>query len=266
MNSGGYRLGGYREYPVPDALRDRIGVAWLYKGSATARPAEVSSCRIIPETGVSLCALWSVGDISGVELRLMGPIRSARLYRPEPGECMAGVRVKTEWCRGLLGIDPAEHEDTIEVLPTCLSRRLAGLRDELARRPLPPTIVARLVRAIGRLAENHHPGRSAILAHHVLEEVRVRLASRRPSDGARDPGVSSRHLRRVVRETTGRGAKYFHQVHRLQHAVASAEHEAKPDWGRIALLAGYADQSHLTREFSALAGANPTRLMTERRG
>ena len=40
----------------------------------------------------------------------------------------------------------------------------------------------------------------------------------------------------------------------------------RPTWSGIAALAGYADQSHLIREFKALAGLTPARWAAERRG
>jgi len=45
---------------------------------------------------------------------------------------------------------------------------------------------------------------------------------------------------------------------RFHHACRLAQAGATRDWAATAAESGYADQSHLNREFAALAGESPT--------
>jgi AraC-like DNA-binding protein len=108
------------------------------------------------------------------------------------------------------------------------------------------------------------PTRRVFLAHAAAEMIRARSARLSLSDIGRELGITHRHLRRVVRESTGIGAKQFQRVHRLNRAVARSDAIARPEWARIAAETGYYDQSHLIREFLALTGRTPIELHRER--
>lgn len=92
----------------------------------------------------------------------------------------------------------------------------------------------------------------------------VRLVSTRSiEDAARALGLTSRQLRRVFAHDVGIGPKVFQRVGRLQRFVAAAE-QRLGSLGAAAIEAGYADQSHMTRDVGALAGTTPERLLEER--
>ena len=82
----------------------------------------------------------------------------------------------------------------------------------------------------------------------------------RVDDLADELGWSRRHLSAQFRRefglsprTIGRVAR-FDRARRLLRAGATS---AGPRWSEVAQLSGYADQAHLTREWSRLAGASP---------
>lgn len=267
--SGGYRLGGYREVALPPALRRVAEVGWTFAPAANDLRPGARGHRVIPETGVSLCLL-SPGRAGSRPLEpalaLMGPIRAVRFFAPDPDGQMAGIRLKPEWCRALLGVDPADHADAIDPLPAAASRRLGSdIRGRLAGASSPAEAVGLLAAELARIADGMPAARPLRLAHAALESVRRAPAV--PLDlpaRARELGVSERHLRRVVRESTGRGPKYFHRVRRLQAAVSGAGAAASVAWSRLAVCGGYYDQAHMIGEFRALAGATPSRLRAER--
>lgn len=89
------------------------------------------------------------------------------------------------------------------------------------------------------------------------------LASHTVSDVAAQLGITDRQLRRVLLSGVGLAPKTYQRVLRLRRFLAAAE--MRPDLAAAAAEAGYADQSHLTRETRALAGQTPGRLL-ERRG
>lgn len=71
-------------------------------------------------------------------------------------------------------------------------------------------------------------------------------------------GVSVRTLQRLFAEYVGVGPKWVLRRARLHEAAQRAE-EAAVDWSSLASDLGYADQSHLTRDFTAVVGLPPSR-------
>lgn len=148
-----------------------------------------------------------------------------------------------------------------------LAERLVGL-DDLGDRGL-----AALAR---RLEDTPDPARRLDLAEdHVADRIRAAA----PPDplvaaaygsivagGGRSPvaqiadraGCSRQHLSRRLRAVLGVGPKGLSRLARFQTARALAA--GADGWADLAAAAGYADQSHLVREFQALGGATPGRF------
>lgn len=72
-------------------------------------------------------------------------------------------------------------------------------------------------------------------------------------------GLSVRRLQRLFAEYVGVGPKWVMGRARLHEAAQRADRGDVADWAGIAADLGYADQAHLTREFTALIGVPPTR-------
>jgi AraC-like DNA-binding protein len=107
--------------------------------------------------------------------------------------------------------------------------------------------------------------------HQLAEAVRRR--------GAADPlvraaatgtprqalGIGDRQLRRRFLDAVGYGPKTLERILRFQRFLALAA-RSTDDLARLALDAGYADQAHLTRECTRLAGLPPAALLAEGAG
>jgi AraC-like DNA-binding protein len=102
----------------------------------------------------------------------------------------------------------------------------------------------------------HHPGVGIALEllgrGHKVREVAADLA------------MSHRKLIRVFTSQVGLTPKVFARVARFQRAVALAQSAHEPEWSELALEAGYFDQSHLTRDFSAFSGLPPAVFRRQR--
>ena len=72
-------------------------------------------------------------------------------------------------------------------------------------------------------------------------------------------GLSVRKLQRLFAEYVGVGPKWVMRRARLHDAAQRADQGADVAWAELAADLGYADQSHLTREFTALIGIPPAR-------
>ena len=103
----------------------------------------------------------------------------------------------------------------------------------------------------------------------LAELVRARLTrapdalARAAATGA-DPNLSERHLRRRFADAVGYGPKTLQRILRFQRFLALAQ--PRTDLARLAFEAGYADQAHLTRECTRLAGLPPAALLASGAG
>lgn len=139
--SGGYRIGEYREYAVPEALRRFAEVAWSYEAPPGAPTAACH--RVIPETGVSVCLFGRRtydGRFEDVRSGLMGPVVTSRLFRPMPGHSMFGVRVRPEWCAHLLGASDNAGPDTRSALYKTVRARMRNPATSPSNRAFPSEV------------------------------------------------------------------------------------------------------------------------------
>lgn len=81
-------------------------------------------------------------------------------------------------------------------------------------------------------------------------------------------GVGERRLERAFHRSVGLTPKFLGRVLRFRRAVRAIERRCGGGvpiaWSGVAFDAGYADQSHLIREFRQLAGVTPVQLAGER--
>ena len=108
---------------------------------------------------------------------------------------------------------------------------------------------------IERLGDGAKPSTTAEWAYHRLLGTRGMLPVERL---AREVDWSRKHLAARFREEIGLPPKQVARIARFVHANALATSNAATGWADIAAACGYADQSHLAREFREFAGATPT--------
>jgi AraC-like DNA-binding protein len=75
--------------------------------------------------------------------------------------------------------------------------------------------------------------------------------------------LSERQIRRHFDEAIGYGPKKLQRILRLQRLLwlASQQSAPAPNLAQLSFAAGYADQSHMTRDVVALTGASPRYLL-----
>ena len=73
-------------------------------------------------------------------------------------------------------------------------------------------------------------------------------------------GISLRQLQRRFLAATGLKPKQFARLRRFRHAIAELLRDEPRPWASVAVDAGYADQSHLVREFTQLIGLSAEEL------
>ena len=82
---------------------------------------------------------------------------------------------------------------------------------------------------------------------------------RRVDQLAAASGMTARSLQRLFADYVGVSPKWVMRRARLHEAAERADSGEPVDWALLASDLGYADQAHLTRDFTATLGVSPTR-------
>jgi AraC-like DNA-binding protein len=244
----------YRERPPAPHLAGLVSSVWIQHVEAGGDAYEH---RTVPNGSVEIS--YALGtDV----LAVTGPQRTPTVGLLDPGSTVVGIRLRPGVAPSILG-PPAselvdlrvEADDLWGRSGRTLARRLTdagspegaawlledqvGLRFQAAADP-DPVVTA----AIGRLQPWQPDGVDG-------------LASRLD--------ISARQLRRRFAAALGYGPKAYQRIRRFQGFLALSQGRRGESAGlaRLAKEAGYADQAHLTRESSELAGLAPKAFLEE---
>jgi AraC-like DNA-binding protein len=216
----------YREFSAPP-----LACLWIRTGAGSA--------PILPDACSDL--IWQAGRGAFVAGPDTGPVP----VTSGPDAVFVGARFRPGAGGAALGLPLSELRD--------LRVDLADLDRTLAER-LPADLEPReALRRIAEIAVAAPPADAAVAeATRRLQQPQARVESL-----AGDLGLSERQLRRRFHAAAGYGPKTLQRVLRFRRFLAARN----PDLARAALDAGYADQSHLTRECTRLAGRTPAALL-----
>jgi AraC-like DNA-binding protein len=183
--------------------------------------------------------LDGAGTVLGVQFRAGG-------FRPFLGAPTAAITGRFLDLADVFGVPAGPVEGTVLADPEPAA--MAAVADRFLARHIPrgpaAAAAARAVEEAGRL----------------VAEVSADPNLRRVDTLARHAGVSVRGLQRMCQEYVGMGPKALLRRYRLREAARRIATGPVPSWAGLAADLGYADQSHLVRDFTALLGAPPARL------
>jgi AraC-like DNA-binding protein len=220
----------YREFAPPPDLAPYVACLWstIHRGGV-----------IFPDGCVDL--VWH-----GTHLVVAGPATGPMSPDLAPGEPVCGVRFRLGLAGTALGFPAQELSDAnvpvAEVWGPEVDERIAA-----GGMPALLDVVRERVRgvAVDPLVRAAALGMAAPGAR--VDALGAQL------------GVSERQLRRRFADAVGYGPKTLARVLRFQRFLALSR--SGDDLARLALIAGYADQAHLTRETRRLAGRTPLELL-----
>ena len=216
----------YRELAAPP-----LACLWIRTGRDTT--------LVLPDACSDL--VWQAGRGAFVAGPDTGPVPLS----PAPGTVFVGARFRPGAGGAALGLPLSELRDLrveLHELDAGLAERLPGDLDP-----------DEALRRLAEIALAAPPADAAVAeAARRLSDPRTRVETL-----AGELGLSERQLRRRFHAGAGYGPKTLQRVLRFRRFLAAADH----DLARAALDAGYADQSHLTRECTRLAGRPPGELL-----
>jgi AraC-like DNA-binding protein len=123
--------------------------------------------------------------------------------------------------------------------------------------PLPDSATASSVDAF-LLARRPEPDPVMETAAALVERIAATPGLTRVDALAADAGLSVRRLQRLFSEYVGVTPKWVIRRYRLHEITSRLAAGAAIDWAGLAADLGYADQAHLTRDFTKLVGEPPT--------
>lgn len=225
---------GYRELRPPEAVKDIVACFWVRVAGAARE------VRVVPDGCADLVWLRGRGTL------VAGPDTEAKLVKVAPGDVMVGMRLRPGAGGGVLGLPLHALRD---------QRVGAGEIDpafELEPDREPGDVLARFAAAAA--GRRRDP---------LVAAATRRLGRKEIGAIADEVGLSERQLLRRFRVAAGYGPKTLARVLRFARFVEAID-RGRSDIARLALDFGYADQAHLTRETTRLAGLPPAVLLGAR--
>jgi AraC-like DNA-binding protein len=220
----------YRELPPPPPIAAHVMCLWTREGPGAA--------RVLPDGCADI--VWT-----GEQLLVAGPATRPVVPQVSADATKVGIRFRTGAAAHALGLPAAELRDE----STALEDIWGGRGRELAERAAEaPSVRERLRLLSSAVAGAPAPDPLVRAAVRELADPRVRVF-----ELCRSLFISERQLRRRIEEAVGYPPRTLARVLRLQRFLRLAE-RGGDDLARLAAEAGYADQSHLTRECSELGG------------
>ena len=241
----------YREIAPPRHLRKHVVCFWRH--GATSMPTTV---RVIPDGCIDI--VW----VNDQAPHVAGPMTKPVLYSIDSATKIVAVRLRPGVAHRLL-------EESAKAL----------LNQDVPLRDLWPGHRAAPWEEV--IAERSEGAKLAVIAEAMsaclgtdgegqLDEFVMHAAAwmARHPFGSLDElsglsRLSERQIRRQFDEAIGYGPKKLQRILRLQRLLWLASHEATsgPSLAQLSFAAGYADQSHMTRDVVALTGASPRHLL-----
>ncbi len=246
-------------------LADFVGSLW----SLSDAPAHTQE-RILPTGTVEL--VLNLGDdefriyrADGVSpcQRFPGAIVSGPYDRPftidtREHASVIGVHFKAGGAGTLLGVPPGTIGAAHAELAALWGPVASELREQLGAADTSAARFAILEGMLTARLRSHPAGRPLVSVALGL----LRRPGARVGRVAGQLGVSRRRLEEVFRAEVGMAPRTFARVRRFQRALALARSTTTPDWGTLAVTAGYFDQSHLIRDFREFSGFPPGGLQS----
>jgi AraC-like DNA-binding protein len=186
----------------------------------------------------------------------------ARVYgsttRPTPLPCTPGchylgIRFRPGRSRHFLRAAAGELTDRCEDAGGLLRFPFESIAARVAGGDACAEIDRHLVAALGRAGPDIH------LADLMVRRIDATRGAVRQDELAAGLGRSSRWLQRLFLETVGVTPKFYARIARAEHTAALLAAPGPVSLADVAAQAGYADQSHMTRDFLRLAGTPPAR-------
>lgn len=252
----------------PAALAPFVECVWGVRGSA-----EYHVEAVVPNGAMEL--MVSLGPRQKVvafgertvdetfDTAWLAGIQDQRLvHASEHGSDHISVRFRPGGAHAFFGLPMDELTNRVIPLGDLIGDDAIGLRDRIG---IEATDEARARSFASWLLERRmpvHPHFGTV--RRAIDLVRGSARGLRVADLCDRLGLSNRHLIEQFRRTVGLAPKTYARIERFQRVVESCRGRGDVCWSRLAVRHGYADQSHLIREFRRLSAVTPSEFLRSR--
>jgi AraC-like DNA-binding protein len=264
-SSGNLASGGVPGLPSSQSFRERLprpevgGLVTCVWVQQISTGAPLYEHRTVPNGSVEISCVLGTGLI-----RVGGPKRTPAMQPLAPGETVVGLRLRPGVAPAVLGLPASELVDVDAELDRLWGRSAVTLGERLAE--------AASTEDAARLLEHELVTRSAGAPEpdSLIAEAVKRLQPWQATSVSQltsELFISPRQMRRRFLAAVGYGPKALQRILRFQGflALSDARHADDMTLARLALMAGYADQAHLTRECFRLSRLTPSAFLEETR-
>ena len=223
---------------------------WIIRWDLRGQPAHEQT--ILPHPNVNLAFEASGAGIYGVDTKLFVRVLTGR------GQAL-GVRFRAGCFRPFWQAPISQLSDRVVPAARLFGSRAEGTRQAIMRAGADgdAEMVAHAEVLLSSVLPEPDPAaeQAATLVARITDDP----ALRRVEHLSAASGISARSLQRLFADYVGVGPKWVMRRARLHEAAARADTGEFIDWARLAADLGYADQAHLTRDFTATIGVPPAR-------
>ncbi|MCC9308418.1 helix-turn-helix domain-containing protein [Kitasatospora sp. RB6PN24] len=187
--------------------------------------------------------------------RLYGVQRGLFVRRLTGSGQVLGVKFRPGAARPLLGFPVADLADRAVPLAELFGPAAAGVTSRVLAAGDVPAMAEQAERFLRDLLPEPDPVAEQVAA--IVGRITDSPALFRVDQLAAELGLSVRSVQRLFAEYVGAAPKWVLRRARLHEAATRAEQGTGVDWAALAAELGYADQAHLTRDFTAAVGVSP---------
>lgn len=233
--------------PIP-SLRPYLGCFWAMETTAATH------LRTMPDGCTAILVRAAKG--ASAECWFVGPCLNPVQRTAVPEELLFGVRLRPGVAFAMTGVPACQLADRRVRLSDLLPEDAPLLEKQLARARTLDERFDCLERVLmKRLAGVRIDSR----VHKALQRVEQCAGGLRVPELARECGVSTRHLNRLMRLWVGCSAKRLARTVRFQTLLQQME-SGPLHAARAAAGLAYFDQSHMANELAQFAGSSPSRV------
>jgi len=241
---------GLRRHPPPRDLAPFADFCWVLRWDLRGEPAHEQS--ILPHPNVNLAFEAAGAFVYGVDRRIFTRSISGA------GRVL-GIRFRPGGFRPFFSGRISFLNDRVVPATDIFGPAAERARAAVLAAPSDEAMIAAAAGLLRGAGPRHDPVAGQVAA--IVERITADPSLRRVASLADAFGIPERRLQRLFAEYVGVSPKWVMRRARLHEAALRAEEDG-PDAVDLAALAadlGYADQAHLSRDFTATLGVPPSR-------
>lgn len=241
----------YEEYAPPDSLRRTVAAFWRFELDAS--DPDSLEHTVPPDGTIGLAVALSSTSVQ--KIAIVGPRISALRVPVHRDARYVGVRFRPGAAGPLFGRTGASLRDRVELLHDVAADKATAMAAPLEGRADPGRVIERLAALVLSWQDAAPPGDAAVAR--MVDGIMQARGGVRVQSLAAAAGVGYRQALRRFQEHVGLSPKELARLVRVRWACLHALERTEPSWTTVSADTGFADHSHLAREFSEVFGWPP---------